>query len=206
MAGGIGVTPLIAMAHRLHAIGCDFVLHYSVRSREGCGFAPVIATAPWADRAHLHVSAEGARADLAALIPPYGNGFRLYTCGGERYMDAVQTAAAGRRWPEDALSREFFTVPKPPDWVNHPFTLELARSGRRVAVPADRSATEALAEAGIAVTSKCSDGICGVCATPHLGSATEHRDYVLSRAERERKVALCCSRAAEPGSVLRLEL
>lgn len=206
MAGGIGVTPLIAMAHRLHALGRDFALHWSVRAREGCGFAPVIAAAPWADRAHLHVSTEGARADLAALIPPYGAGFRLYTCGGERYMDAVFAAAAGRGWPEDALSREYFTVPEPPDWVNHPFTLELVRSGRRVAVPADRSATEALAEAGIVVTTKCSDGICGVCATPHLGGAIEHRDYVLSGAEREAKVILCCSRAAEPGGVVRVDL
>lgn len=102
-----------------------------------------------------------------------------------------------RGWPEDAMHREFFSVPEAPDWVNRPFKLRLAKSGRSFAVPAERSATEVLADAGIAVDTKCSDGICGVCATPYLARESgdiEHRDYVLSAKDRERRLILCCAR------------
>ncbi|PQO23253.1 NAD-binding oxidoreductase [Rhodobacteraceae bacterium WD3A24] len=207
MAGGIGVTPLITMAHRLHALGRDFELHYSAKSRESCGFAGEIEAAPWAGRAAFHFSAEGGRIDLARAIPDYRPGAKLYTCGSDRYMDGVFEAAQAKGWPEAALSKEYFTVPEPPDYVNHPFRLELTRSGRVLDVPADKSATDVLQEAGVPVTTKCSDGICGVCATPHAGDTEiEHRDYVLSGEERAEKVILCCSRPVEEDATLRVDL
>jgi len=204
--GGIGVTPLIAMAHRLHALGRPFELHYSVRSRSSAGFLADIQAAPWRARASLHVSEEGTRADFARLVPVYANGHHVYTCGSARFMDAVFAAAQARGWPDDALHREYFSVPEPPDYVNHPFVLRLAKSGRTIEVPADRSATEALAAAGIFVDTKCSDGICGVCATPYTAGEVEHRDYVLSARERERKIILCSSRAKHPGGEIVVEL
>jgi ferredoxin len=76
-------------------------------------------------------------------------------------------------------------------------------------VPAERSATDVLAEAGLAVPTKCSDGLCGVCAVAYdaaASAAVEHRDVVLGAAERQRRVILCCSRAAEDGGTLVLEL
>jgi reductive dehalogenase len=204
MGGGIGITPMLTMAHRLHALGRPFALHYSVRG--AAPFWPEITASPWGARAHLHNSADGRRADLASVIPDHAPGMRLYTCGGAAYMDAVFAAAQAKGWPDDALAREFFAVPEAPPYENHPFTLRLA-SGRTVAVPADRTATEALAAAGISVPMKCRDGICGVCAVGHKGDAAiEHRDYVLSAQEREARIVLCCSRAAEPGGVLTLDL
>jgi hypothetical protein len=57
------------------------------------------------------------------------------------------------------------------------------------------------------VPTKCSDGICGVCAATHDGATgIEHRDYVLSAAERESRIVLCCSRPAEPGVRLTVTL
>jgi reductive dehalogenase len=205
-AGGIGVTPLIAMAHRLHALGRSFELHYSVRSRAAAGFLADLDAAPWRERVSLHVTEEGTRADFARLVPAYRDGDHLYTCGGARFMDAVFAAAQAKGWPDDALHREYFSVPEPPDYVNHPFVLRLAKSGRTIEVPADRSATEALAAAGIVVDTKCSDGICGVCATPYTAGEVEHRDYVLSARERERKIILCSSRAKQAGSEIVVEL
>ena len=35
--GGIGVTPMVAMAHRLHQRGRDFAFHYSARSSARAG-------------------------------------------------------------------------------------------------------------------------------------------------------------------------
>jgi ferredoxin-NADP reductase len=205
-AGGIGVTPLLTMAHRLHAIGAAFELHYSAHSRTTAGFLADIDAAPWNDRVALHITDEGGRADFARLLPAYAAGFHLYTCGSARYMDGVYAVAAAKGWPDEALHREYFSVPEPPDYVNHPFMLKLARSGRSIEVPAERSATEVLEEAGIHVEVKCSDGICGTCAVRHLQGEIEHRDYVLSAKEREQKIILCCSRARTPNGKIVVDL
>ena len=121
-------------------------------------------------------------------------------------LAAADTAAALDR-PDDALAREYFAVPEAPDWVNQPFTLRLTQTGRDIPVAADQSATEALAAVGITVPTKCSDGICGVCAVTHqTPEGIEHRDYVLSAKERENRVILCCSRARDAEGVLSVDL
>ncbi|GAB4259542.1 MAG: hypothetical protein Kow0013_02320 [Pararhodobacter sp.] len=205
IGGGIGITPMLTMAHRLHALGRDFALHYLCR--DSAPFAAEIAATPWADKARTHLRAGGPRADLAALIPPYRDDARLYTCGGSALMDAVFDMARARGWPDDALAREYFAAPEAPEHVNHPFTLHLARSGREIAVAADESATDALERAGLAIPTKCSDGICGVCAVAHHSpEGIEHRDYVLSAKDRENRVILCCSRAREDRGTIILDL
>jgi ferredoxin-NADP reductase len=205
-AGGIGVTPLLAMAHRLHALEKPFEFHYSFRSRDSASFLADIEAAPWRAHVALHVTTEGSRADFSRLVPRYEPGFHLYACGAARFMDAVFDAAHAKGWPDEALHKEYFSVPEPPDYVNHPFVLRLARSGRAVEVPAGLRATEALAAVGIVVDTKCSDGICGVCATPYTAGEVEHRDYVLSARERSHKMVLCCSRAKAAGGEIVLDL
>jgi ferredoxin len=187
-------------------LGRPFELHYSVRRRADAGFLEDIAATPWRDAVKLHVSDEGARADIATLIPAYEPGFHLYTCGSARYMDALFAAAEARGWPEEALHKEYFSVPEAPEHESHPFRLKLAKSGRVIDVPADRRATEVLAEAGIAVDTKCSDGICGVCAATVVAGEVEHRDHVLSRKQRENRMILCCSRAVAPGGEIAIDL
>ena len=207
MAGGIGVTPLLAMAHRLHALGRGFALHYSVASRHTAGFVADLQAAPWASQVHWHVKDEGTRADLPALMPRHQPGWRLYTCGSPRYMEAVFAAAHRAGWPDDALHREFFSLPEVPDRVDRPFVLQCA-DGRRLEVPAAQSATDVLAAAGVPVNLKCSDGLCGVCATPFdaaASGAVEHRDVVLSAAQRQHQVILCCVRMARDGDLLVLK-
>jgi ferredoxin len=200
---------MIAMAHRLHTLGKPFALHYSAASRKTAGFLPDLQRAPWRDHVRYHFKDEGSRADLPALTPSYAPGMHVYTCGAPRYMDGVFEAAAAKGWPEEAMHREYFSVPDADGWVNRAFVLRLARSGRTLEVPADRSATDVLAEAGIKVDVKCSDGLCGVCATAYdakASGAIEHRDFVLSQRERERKLVLCCSRMADEGATLVVDL
>jgi ferredoxin len=194
------------MAHRLHSVGREFDLHYSARSRRTAGFLHDLETAPWRDRVRVHLTEDGSRADLKTLIEPYAGGSHLYTCGSAPYMEAVYAEAGAKGWPEEALHKEHFSVPEAPDYVNHAFVLCLARSGRTIQVPADKRGTDALAEAGIAVDIKCSDGICGTCAAAVLGGDIEHRDHVVSGKERERKIILCCSRAREPGGEVVIDL
>jgi ferredoxin-NADP reductase len=200
--GGIGITPLLTMAHRLRALGRSYELHYSVRQRADAAFVKEVQELS----GKTHVSGEGSRLKCEEAIPRFEAGFHLYTCGSAPYMDAIFAAAQAQGWPEDALHKEYFSVPEPPDYVNHPFTLRLQRSGKAIEVPAEISAIEALARAGIMVDTKCSDGICGVCATPYLAGEIEHRDYVLSAKERASKIIVCCSRAKHAGGEVVLDL
>ena len=205
MGGGIGITPMIAFAHRLHALGRPFDLHYSASDREAAAFAEELAQAPWADRVHLHISSESTRADLPAIMERSAPGTHVYTCGADAYMQSVMAAAEAAGIPEDARHLEYFLTPEVPDYVNHPFTLKLT-SGREIAVSAEETAADALIAAGVPVDLKCSDGICGVCKCGLRGGEVEHRDFVLSAKQREGAIILCQSRAAQPGGVLELDL
>ncbi|NNF91207.1 MAG: oxidoreductase, partial [Boseongicola sp.] len=206
MGGGIGITPMIAMAHRLDAIGADFVLHYSVKSRASAGYLDHLAQPPWSDRVTVHVSDEGTRADPARILSGYRDGWHVYTCGPDRFMKAVLDAAEKHGFPDPARHLEYFSVPDLPEYQNHPFTLRLARSDRDIPVAADESATDALARNGIAVDVKCSDGLCGVCKCGLVSGAIEHRDFVLSNAQRATSLILCQSRAARPGGIVEIDL
>ena len=206
MAGGIGVTPLIAMAHRLHALRRPFLFHYSARTEEGSGFASVLRAMPWAENVLFHFSREGGRADFNDLIPKHRRGYRLYTCGSDRYMNDVFSAAAAKGWPDEALAREYFSLPEQPARENHPFLIELTRSGRTVEVGIDQIASEALEAAGVRIDTKCSDGLCGTCVVSYARGDVEHRDFVLSGSQRQHRMALCCSRAREPGGVIAVDL
>jgi len=205
MGGGIGVTPMIAMAHRLHALGRDFALHYSCSKREDAGFLADLPNMPWADRVHLHFSDEGTRADLNAVLQ-YRDTMHVYTCGPEVYMGAVMDAAQAGGFPEEARHLEYFAVPEAPEYENHDFTLKLTKSGKVIEVKADEAPTDAIRAAGVHIDVKCSDGLCGVCKCGVIAGEVEHRDFVLSNKDRETSVILCQSRAAKPGGVLEVNL
>jgi ferredoxin len=120
-------------------------------------------------------------------------------------MNAVMEAAERKGFPDDAKHLEYFAVPELPEYENHPFTLTLS-DGRSFHVPADQTATDVLNANGVAVDVKCSDGICGVCKARVLSGAVEHRDFVLSKAQRQDTIILCQSRAAEPDGEIKIEL
>ncbi|SFU16507.1 reductive dehalogenase [Pseudovibrio denitrificans] len=204
--GGIGVTPMIAMAHRLHALGKPFELHYCFRHRHKAGFIEEIQNAPWADKAFIHCSSEGTRADLKSILAGYEDGYHVYTCGPDVFMDGVLDTAAANGWAKESLHKEYFSVPDQGDYVNTSFFVKLASTGERIEIPEDKSAADVLNEKGISVPTKCSDGICGVCTAKYKGADVEHRDFVLSGKEKEDTLVLCCSRAKDAGAELLLEL
>ncbi len=205
MGGGIGITPMIAMAHRLHAIGAEFEVHYSIGSRNSGGYLNDLESAPWADRVTLHVSDESTRADLDRVLSNPLPNWHVYTCGPDRYMSAVIEAAERQGFPEETRHLEYFSVPELPEYVNHEFVLKL-KDGRELQVPADKTATDILSENGVHIDVKCSDGICGVCKCGLISGEAEHRDFVLSKAQRENSIILCQSRAATKDGVLEIDI
>ncbi len=204
--GGIGVTPMLAMAHRLHAINSGFSLHYSYKNRDSAGFLKFLDDVGWASHVHHHDSSAGTRADPSHLVADYQPGEQLYVCGPDAYMRAVLEAAAAANWPDESLHAEYFTLPELADYVNYRFTLKLARSGKAVEVAATQSATDALEDAGVHVDVKCSDGLCGVCRCGVIEGKVEHRDFVLSKAQRKTSMILCQSRAVEEDGVITIDL
>ena len=204
--GGIGITPLIAMANRLHAIGADFEMHYCFRSRKTAGFIDYLTARPWADRISFHVSSEGTRADLDALIGPDGTDQYIYTCGPNPFMESVLDMGRKKGWDEDNLRCEYFSTPETPDYENVSFEVMIRSSGKTLTVPEDRTLSDVLNESGVPVITKCSDGLCGTCKVGLVDGKAEHRDFVLSAKERDSAIITCCSRAAGEGAKIVLDL
>ena len=206
MGGGIGITPMIAFAHRLHTIGRDFEMHYSAGTRSRAGYVKDLSDMPWSDKVTMHFSDEGSRADLNSLLSGYENGWHVYTCGPDRYMQSVIEAANNSGFPEQAQHLEYFSVPEQPDYVNHEFTVKVAGSDREFVIPADQTISDVLVDAGIHIDVKCSDGICGVCNCTLVEGDIEHRDFVLSMEQRKTQFISCQSRAAPGCSEITIEL
>lgn len=150
------------------------------------------------DRLQLHISEEGSRADLAALLPAADADTVIHACGPQRMLDALERACAG--WPAGALRVEHFhtTAGRPDPAREQAFEVELRDSGLVVQVRADQTLLEALRGVNIDVQSDCGEGLCGSCEVAVIDGSIDHRDLVLTRAERQenRRMMACCSRAA----------
>lgn len=206
IAGGIGITPISAMARRAQALGLDYALHYSGRRRSAMPFVDELA-ALHGERLHLHVSEEGGRNDLPALLATPDPDTQIYACGPVRMLQALDACCA--HWPDDALRVEHFesTLGALDPSKEQAFEVELKDSGIVVQVPADQTLLHALRAANIDVQSDCEEGLCGSCEVRVLAGEVDHRDVVLIRAERDanQKMMTCCSRACG-GQRLVLEL
>jgi vanillate monooxygenase ferredoxin subunit len=208
LAGGIGLTPLLCMAQRLDRDGEAFELHYCARSRSRAAFLERLANAPWARHVQLHFDDEGEsqRLHLVALLNDATPDTHLYVCGPQGFMNAVLDAARANAWPEHRLHYEFFAAPSVDTSCDGAFEVCLARTGKTVPVPADRSVTQALADAGIDIPVSCEQGICGTCITRVIDGEPEHRDLFLSPEEQSRNDQFlpCCSRSKTRRLVLDL--
>jgi vanillate O-demethylase ferredoxin subunit len=206
-AGGIGITPIIAMADALARAGADFELHYCVRTPRRAAFAQQLMRSSYAGRVHFHYgeAAGGKRIDLPSLLADPDPRTHVYACGPAGFMDAVRDCALAQGWDPARVHREHFAAPAGAAPAR-PFDIRIASSGAIVHVAADQSALEALARHGIKVPMACGQGLCGTCLTPVLEGEPEHRDLCLDEARRARNDCMtpCCSRAR--GASLTLDL
>lgn len=208
LAGGIGVTPLLSMAQQLERAGEDFELHYCARSRSRAAFVERLANAHWAARVRYHFDDEHERQrlQLDSLMKAASPHTHLYVCGPQGFMNAVLAAARANGWPEDRLHYEFFCAPAVDTSSDAAFEVCIASTGQTVRVPADRTVTQALADAGVEVPVSCEQGICGTCVTRVLDGEPDHRDLFLSPDEQARndRFLPCCSRSKSKRLVLDL--
>lgn len=207
LAGGIGVTPMMAMIETLSRNGASFEMHYCTRSAERTAFRERLR--PYVERGLVHLHHDHGAVkdglDLSSLLAHRREGTHLYYCGPDGFMNAVQQAAA--HWPKGALHREFFGTPStaPVRQENErAFRVRLALSDEVLTVPPDRSIVEVLHEHGIDVDTSCKEGYCGTCMTRYLKGEPDHRDVVLDPQDRERYVLICCARSHSDELVLDL--
>jgi len=208
LAGGIGITPLLAMAEQLAADGADFALHCAARSADRAAFAARLLMAPWAPRVHLHLDdgEPARRLDLPALLAAPQAGTQLYVCGPGGFIDAVLATARAAGWPEAQLHCERFGAVAETRDTDAAFEVQLGAGGRVVLVARGQTVAQALAQAGAPLTTSCEQGVCGTCLTRVLDGTPDHRDQYLTPEEQAAgdQFLPCCSRACSPRLVLDL--
>lgn len=191
VAGGIGITPIRAMAAALQRDGRRYELHYVARSPAQMAWREAIA-AQHAMRATFYYSRTPAdRAfDAAGLVATVPDDAILYVCGPSRLIESVRVAAArrGLRVREERFDDEAGAT-------HAGVELELVRSRRTVDVPPGVPLLDALLAAGIEAPYGCCAGRCGGCVQRIVAGEVEHRDEVLTDVERRAgRVCLCVAR------------
>ncbi len=179
IAGGIGITPILPMLGAATARGVPWRLLYGGRHRASMAFLDRLGR--YGDRVSVQAQDETGLLDLSLLDTPRPDTL-VYCCGPEPLLAAVEKRCAG--WPEGALRTERFAARPAAPAVDHDIEVELRQSGRTVRVPAGISILKAVEQDGVAVLSSCGEGTCGTCETGVLEGEPEHRDSVLTEAER----------------------
>ncbi|VTU24371.1 Phenoxybenzoate dioxygenase subunit beta [Variovorax sp. SRS16] len=206
IAGGIGVTPMMAMIRWCEAQSRPWRLVYAARNCQRTAFYETLRA--HGERVHFHFDdLAGTVLDVREWLAGEGSGEHVYCCGPQPLMQAVQDHAAHR--PASRVHFEYFTAPATPAADAMPagaFRVELRRSGKSLTVPADRSILEVLEADGMNVPFSCREGLCGTCETAVCEGLVEHRDYVLSQEQRDagKSMMICVSRALSPVLVLDL--
>lgn len=194
VAGGIGVTPILAMIRHCEATNQNWQLIYATRSTARCAYREELASHGDKVRFH-HDDQAGGPLEIATALPAPHQGTHVYCCGPEPLMHAVKDATGD--WKNNHVHFEWFSADSAtPEGANAEFEIVLSKSGRRFVVPADKSALEILRENGVPIASVCSEGICGTCETYVLSGEIDHRDNVLTDEEKESNemMMVCCSR------------
>jgi ferredoxin-NADP reductase len=203
IAGGIGITPILPMLAAAQAAGADWRLLYGGRTERSMAFTSELAG--HGARVQLRPQDRYGLLDLAAYLAEPTDDTLIYACGPEPLLQAVEQHAA--HWKPGVLRTERFT----PKEAGEPvlagdFEVVLARSGKTLRITPGRSILQAVEDAGVAVLSSCREGTCGTCETDVLEGRPDHRDSLLTEAEREAcdTMFICVSRSRDPRLVLDL--
>ena len=208
LAGGIGVTPILAMAETLAAKGAAFEMHYCARSPEKAAFKERLAGCGFAAQVQFHYdSGEAAqKLDLPALLAVPDADTHVYVCGPQGFIDYVLGTARAQGWPQAQLHVEYFSAAAVDTSGDQAFDVKLASSGKVVTVPAGKTVIKVLEEQGVVIPYSCEEGVCGTCLTRVLEGVPDHRDMYLTEEEQAAndQFTPCCSRAKTPLLVLDL--
>lgn len=209
IAGGIGITPILSMIHWCESQGQPWRLLYCVRSRARAAYAWTLAR--HGDRVRLHVDEDngGALPDWGGYLRQAPAGSHVYCCGPAALMEAIGMAAEAAGVARSATHFERFGADGSPSAFAAPaaaFTVVLNRSGRRIGVAPEQSLLDALEQSQVCVPFACREGLCRSCELSIVSGEADHRDHVLSDAERAAHTCIlpCVSRSRTSELVLDL--
>lgn len=202
LAGGIGVTPFIAMIMELEAQDKPYEMHFCTRSPDRTPFMEFLT--PRIEAGHVHVHHDGgapaAGLDIKTLLSKQSVGAHLYYCGPAGFMIAAKDASS--HWTKGTTHFEYFSSPDDGaangEQMNMAFQIKLKETGEVYDVPADQTIVEVLRDNGIPVDTQCEDGFCATCMTRYVSGEPEHRDSVLDEDDRSQFVLICCARSKTP--------
>jgi ferredoxin-NADP reductase len=204
LAGGIGVTPLLAMAREVSRRGKTWTFVYGGRNRDRMAFLDALS-ALGGGELRIVPQDEAGLPDLAAVFGALPDGAAAYCCGPSAMLDAALAVGEQAR-PDVPVWLERFVAPSAAAGLSEDqaFEVELARSG--VIVPPGVSVLDAVRAEIPGVMSSCEQGICSACETAVLAGLPDHRDSVLTAKEHaaNKYMMICVSRALTPRLVLDL--
>ena len=197
VGGGVGLTPLMAMAHQLAAQQQSFSLVVAVSSTGSSPFVEQLAVSGWPVEL-VHNPREAL--DLQGLLATLPAQTHVYCCGPEGLMQRVREQCAGlpaEQWHEEAFVGSETSV-------QTGFQLHLSDSGLDIDVPAGSSMLAALRQAGVAPDTNCEQGICGSCVVAWSDGEPLHGDQCLDDDDRSEYIAVCCGSCRSPRLTLAL--
>jgi vanillate O-demethylase ferredoxin subunit len=204
VAGGIGVTPMIAMARSLRIRKVNFSMLYAGQQRSAMAYINELQGL-CGDRLTIHESGRHGIPDLAGLLSRQPAETVAYVCGPGAMIEGLREAASALGWRKERVRFEVFNSAHRPD--DGDFEVRLS-SGRCVKVGAGTTILDALELAGVDTLSSCRRGECGLCVTNVAGcdGGLDHRDRYFGDEERRagKQIAICCSRIT--GRVLALNV
>jgi ferredoxin-NADP reductase len=204
MAGGIGITPFIAMMDQMDREGRAFELHYAVRTRTHGAYWKELVQRYGAHRVKIYCDEEKLFIPVDAILENQPLGTHLYVCGPAGMINGVLGTAVKHGWPKQNLHSEEFLAPP----IGKPFKAELAKSKRTIEVAAHQSILEAVEAAGIDAPYLCRGGACGQCETQVIAcdGEIEHNDHFLEAEDKASgsKIMICVSRIKGNGITLDL--
>lgn len=202
VAGGIGITPFLAMIEAAGRSGTPWRLAYGGRAAARMGFVDLLSA--YGEAVDLYPQDRAGLLPVSSIVDRAGADCALYCCGPEPLIEALQSELQRRGRPPAYVER--FRAKADDARGGDGFHVVLARRGAKLWVPPDKSIVEVLEEAGISVPTSCRQGVCGACETRVVSGAIEHRDDLLSDREKEegRTMLICVSRAK--GDTITLDL
>ena len=198
-AGGIGVTPILSMAHQLNHTKAAFEMHYCSRSRERTAFLETIQSSKFSEHVHFHFD-DGddiQKLDIFRLVANPSPTTHLYVCGPTGFINYVVNSAKEAGWQNDQIHFEYFGAEGVDTSNDKVFQVKIASSGVILDVAPEKSITRVLEENGVFVPVSCEEGVCGTCLTRVIEGEPDHRDLYLTDTEKtaNNQILPCCSRA-----------
>jgi ferredoxin-NADP reductase len=202
IAGGIGITPIISIAHTLALRGRRLQLHYAGRSKNDMAFVDELQK-NFPRNTYVYAADENQRLDIMNLLADAPSNTLFYACGPQKMLADIETSARMLGIDKDRIQMEHFAAEKSAN--DKAVVLELAHSNKLIKATADQSLLAALRAASLNVNFDCCVGDCGTCAVKILEGEAEHRDHVLSDAQKAQGlICVCVSRAKSDKLVLAL--